>query len=70
MNYLFTRRKNVYKFSKNCHGFETKIRLNGHVTENNVQNAIEQFVRDTPNSNHGIKILAIVLMAHGGEGDL
>ena len=47
-----------------------KIRLNGYVTKENVQNAIEQFVRDTPNSNHGIKILAIVLMAHGGEGDL
>ena len=41
-----------------------KIRLNGYVTKDNVQNAIEQFVRDKP---VGIKILAIVLMAHGGE---
>ena len=56
-----------HKFSKNCHGFEMKIRLNGYVTKDNVQNAIKQFVRDTPTWNHGIKILAIVLMAHGGE---
>jgi len=44
-----------------------KIRLNGRVTKDNVQKAIEQFVQNTPTSNHGIKILAIVLMAHGGE---
>ena len=44
-----------------------KIRLNGYVTKDNVQNAIKQFVRDTPTWNHEIKILSIVLMAHGGE---
>ena len=44
-----------------------KIRLNRYVTKDNVQHAIKQFVRNEPTSNHGIKILAIVLMAHGGE---
>ena len=59
---------NKNKFSKNCHGFDIKIRLNGNVTKESVKIAIEKFVQDTPTSNR-IKILAIVLMAHGGEDD-
>ena len=43
-----------------------KIRLNGNVTKRSVQSAIQKFIRDTP-TDHEIKILAIVLMAHGGE---
>ena len=59
---------NKNKSSKNCHGIDMKIRLNGHVTKESVKIAIEKFVQDTPTWNR-IKILAIVLMAHGGEDD-
>ena len=58
----------MLRFRQICqNGFEMKIRLNGYVTKENVQVEIKKFVRNTPTSNHGIKILAIVLMAYGGE---
>ena len=55
--------------SKNNHGFEIKIKLNGFVSKQTVVGAIKKFIRSVPASNHGIKMFAIVLMAHGGEND-
>ena len=47
-----------------------KIQLNdtngSKVTKKTVCSAIKEFIRNTP-TDHEIKILAIVLMAHGGE---
>ena len=51
--------------SKNCHGFEIKIKLNGFVSQQTVVGAIKEFIRSVPALNHGIKMFAIVLMAHG-----
>ena len=49
-----------------------KIQLNdtngSKVTQKTVECAIKEFIRNTP-TDHEIKILAIVLMAHGGEND-
>ena len=55
--------------SKNNHGFEIKIKLNGFVSKQTVVGAIKKFIRSVPASNHGIKMFAIVLMAHGKEND-
>ena len=45
-----------------------KIQLNDKVTKQDAENAIRDFIKDTPKyEDHDIKILAIVLMAHGGE---
>ena len=49
-----------------------KIQLNdthgSKVTKQTAENAILEFIKNTPD-NPEIKILAIVLMAHGGEND-
>ena len=55
--------------SKNCHGFEVKIKLNGFVSKQTVVGALKELIRSVPASNHGITIFAIVLMAHGTEND-
>ena len=49
-----------------------KIQLNdtngSKVTKKAVETAILDFIKETPKyEDHDIKILAIVLMAHGGE---
>ena len=42
--------------SKNYHGFEIKIKLNGFVSQQTVVGAIKKFIRSVPASNHGIKM--------------
>ena len=43
-----------------------KIQLNDKVTQKTARKAITEFISETPD-NPEIKVLAIVLMAHGGE---
>ena len=58
-----------YTLRKDALGFETKYRLNRYVKRDNAKNAIQEFVRSVPETSHNIKLITIVLMAHGGEND-
>ena len=49
-------------------GFEIKFRKNGHVTINEVKNALSRFVVDMkPHEN--VRLLAFIFMGHGSEDD-
>ena len=50
-------------------GFETRIDFYGYVEKDAIKKAIEKFVRSIPETNHDIKLIAVALMAHGGEHD-
>ena len=43
--------------------------LTGRVTRNDAIGGIQDFIQSVSADNHGIKILAIALMAHGREND-
>ena len=63
-------RYNCYALEKQSHGFEVKVRLNGHVKKVEAVNVIKEFVRNIPDKPHDIKILACVFMGHGTGNDL
>ena len=58
-----------YTLRKDALGFETRYRLNRYVKRDDAKNAIQEFVGSVPETNHNIKLITIVLMAHGGEND-
>ena len=58
-----------YTLRKDALGFETRYRLNRYVKRDDAKNALQEFVGSVPETNHNIKLIAIVLMAHGGEND-
>ena len=43
--------------------------LTGRVTRKDAVGGIQDFIKRVSANNHGIKILAIALMAHGEEND-
>ena len=58
---------NVNEFFKN-RGFDVGLRRSGDVKKGDVVKDFKQFEKNTP-KKHDIKILTIVLMAHGLEDD-
>ena len=64
---IITVTDNVNEFFKN-RGFDVGLRRSGDVKKGDVVKDFKQFEKNTP-KKHDIKILTIVLMAHGLEDD-